>query len=395
MRCPTPKPDSKFQLRSVSKQRITRLDLDSGGLPAPDFFGLLSWMKAAYYEAFRRPVVITEVPDPSPSTKGVVIRVEATGLCLSDWHGWQGHDSGISLPHVPGHELAGLVMATGKNVGNWRRDDRVTLPFVNGCGTCPECLSANHQVCDHQFQPGFTHWGSFAEYVAVDYADVNLVRLPDAMDFATAACLGCRFATSFRALVDQGRLTAGEWIAVHGCGGVGLSAIMIANALGAQVVAVDINQQSLHLAESVGALATVNATTCHDVVDAVKTLSGGGVHLSIDALGNRTTCYNSIANLRKRGRHIQIGLLAEDDARALVPMDLVVARELKIIGSHGMQAYRYEAMLDMIERGKLAPQRLITRTIPLAEAPLALMSMGNFQHPGVTVIDSLCDRNDV
>ncbi len=118
----------------------------------------------------------------------------------------------------------------------------MTLPFVGGCGACPQCASGNHQVCDRQFQPGFTHWGSFAEYVAIDYADINLVRLPDAMSFDTASSLGCRFITSFRAVVDQGgtrRAMGGRaWL-----WGVGLSAIMIANALGANVIAIDIAAQ--------------------------------------------------------------------------------------------------------------------------------------------------------
>jgi len=190
----------------------------------------------------------------------VVIKVMATGLCLSDWHGWMGHDPDIRLPHVPGHELAGVIMVTGKDVTRWKVGDAVTLPFVCGCGTCPQCISGNHQVCDHQFQPGFTHWGSFAEYVAIDRADINLVRVPESLDFVTTASLGCRFATAFRAVAAQGKVAAGQWVAVHGCGGVGLSAIMIASALGANVIGIDIDDKKLDLARSLGAAATVNGS---------------------------------------------------------------------------------------------------------------------------------------
>ena len=158
------------------------------------------------------------------------MRVKATGVCRSDWHGWVGHDKDITLPHVPGHELAGVVEAVGRDVRKWKRGDRVTVPFVCGCGECPQCQAGHQQVCDHQFQPGFTHWGSFAEFVSIHRADLNLVALPESLAFDTAASLGCRFATSFRAVVDQGRTSAGQWVAVHGCGGVGLSAVMIANA---------------------------------------------------------------------------------------------------------------------------------------------------------------------
>lgn len=344
-------------------------------------------MRAVVYESFSGPVSLQEVPDPATSENGVVIRVQASGLCLSDWHGWQGHDPDIHVPHVPGHELAGVIEAVGPGVRRWEAGARVTLPFVCGCGRCPQCLSGNHQVCDAQFQPGFTHWGSFAEYVAVDYADVNLVRLPDEMSAVTAAMLGCRFATAFRAIQAQGRVSAGEWVAVHGCGGVGLSAIMIAAALGARVVAVDLTEAKLALAQAVGAEVVVNASQAGNVPAAVMALTGGGAHVSIDALGSPVTCYNSIASLRKRGRHIQVGLLTGDHRSTAVPMDRVVAHELEILGSHGIQAYRYEALFAMIEAGKLHPEKLVGKTISLAQAPQELVQMDQFKGAGITVID--------
>ena len=345
-------------------------------------------MRAALFEEFSKALTIHNVPDPVPPNHGVVLRVGATGLCRSDWHGWMGHDSAIvSLPHVPGHEMAGTIEALDKEVTHWKIGDRVTLPFVCGCGTCPQCASGNHQVCDNQFQPGFTHWGSFAEYVAIHYADANLVRLPEELDDVTAASLGCRFATSFRAMVIQGKVSAGCWVAVHGCGGVGLSAIMIADALGAQVVAIDITADKLELARSVGAAVTINATTVGDVVEAVKDHTGGGAHVSIDALGSPATCFNSIANLRKRGRHVQVGLMVADHSHPSVPMDQVIANELEIFGSHGMQAHEYGRMLAMIQAGKLHPEKLIEKTISLEESLQELVDMNNFRGTGVQVID--------
>ncbi|UCF06557.1 MAG: zinc-dependent alcohol dehydrogenase family protein [bacterium] len=344
-------------------------------------------MRAAMYREFGKPLSIQIVPDPTPSDGGVVIRVKATGLCRSDWHGWMGHDPLITLPHVPGHELAGIIEAVGKDVVRWNIGDRVTLPFVCGCGTCPQCASGNHQVCDRQFQPGFTHWGSFAEYVAVNYADINLVRLPDAIDYVAAASLGCRFVTSFRAIVDQGKVSAGQWVAVHGCGGIGLSAIMIANALGANVVGVDISDEKLDFARSVGAVATVNAAKTEDVAKNILDITQGGAHVSIDALGDPVTCFNSIANLRKRGRHVQVGLMVADYSHPAIPMDKVIANELEIVGSHGMQAYRYSLLLDMIQAGKLLPQKLIGKTIRLEESLEELVNMDSFSGIGVTVIN--------
>ena len=344
-------------------------------------------MRAVFYEEFEGPVSIRELPDPEPFHDGVVIQVEATGLCLSDWHGWMGHDPDISLPHVPGHELAGTIVAVGGAVTRWKRGDRVTLPFVCGCGVCPQCESGNHQVCDHQFQPGFTHWGSFAEYVAIGYADANLVRLPENIDSVTAASLGCRFATAFRAVADQGRIQERQWLAVHGCGGVGLSAVMIGAALGARVVAVDINEEALALAGAVGAEAMVNAAANPDVIGQVRDITDGGADVSIDALGSLATSFNSVAGLRKRGRHVQVGLLPPAAGEAVIPMDRVVANELELVGSHGMQAHRYPQMLAMIEEGLLQPQRLLGTTISLDQVPAKLVRMNTFDRTGVTVVD--------
>lgn len=343
-------------------------------------------MKAAYYNQFQGPILVEQLQDPTPVQGGVVLKVEATGLCRSDWHGWMGHDSDIELPHVPGHELAGTVAAIGTASSKFKIGDRVTVPFVGGCGKCGECTSGNHQVCDNQFQPGFTHWGSFAEYVSIHYADINLVHLPEEISFETAASLGCRFITSYRAVVHQGMVKADMWVAVHGCGGVGLSAIMIAKAKGAKVIAIDINEEALAFAKSIGADHCINAKATAPI-EAVRELTKGGVHVSLDALGSKITCYNSVANLRKRGKHIQVGLMAGDDYEPIIPMHLVVANELEIIGSHGMQAHVYPEMLDMIKKGQLAPEKLIGNLVSLEQAALLLPKMNEFNNLGVTVIN--------
>ncbi|MBX3066069.1 MAG: zinc-dependent alcohol dehydrogenase family protein [Anaerolineae bacterium] len=345
-------------------------------------------MKAALYDSFRAPLHVESVPDPVPTRDGVVIRVLATGVCRSDWHGWQGHDDDIKvLPHVPGHELAGVIAAVGSEVRNWRIGDRVTTPFVLGCGTCAQCLSGNHQICDRQWQPGFHGWGSFAEYVALPFADVNLVRLPETLDYAHAAILGCRFGTSWRGIVAQGNVRGGEWVAVHGCGGVGLSAVMIAAGLGAQVIGVDLDPARLELARELGAAITINAREVADVPLAIKELTAGGAHVSVDALGSVSTARNSILCLRKRGRHIQIGLLAGEHRDPPLPMGAVIGRELELYGSHGMQAFEYERMLRMITSGKLPISKLVGQRVGLDDAPEALMAMDNFPGAGITVVE--------
>lgn len=344
-------------------------------------------MKALYFETFKAPIRVQELPDPEPTPGGVVIKVEAAGLCRSDWHGWMGHDSDVELPHVPGHEFAGTIVATGKEVKNWHTGDRVTLPFSMGCGNCPQCRSGHQQICDDYYQPGFTGMGCFAEYVAVPYAEQNLVRLPETLAFTEAAILGCRFITAYRGLVAQGRLQGGDWVAVHACGGVGLSTIQIAKALGAGVIAVDIAADKLAFARKLGADRVLNAREIDDIPGAIKDFTGGGAQISVDALGSTETCLNSIACLAKRGRHIQIGLMTGTHQSPPIPMGPVIANELEILGSHGMQAHAYPGMLQLILSGKIAPEALLGRTIGLKEAAAALMHMDQHADLGVTVID--------
>ncbi|HEU5000929.1 MAG TPA: alcohol dehydrogenase catalytic domain-containing protein [Lapillicoccus sp.] len=343
-------------------------------------------MRAVVVDAVRARPEVREVTDPVAPDLGVVVRVMATGICRSDWHAWAGHDD-LAYPHVPGHELAGVVVGVGAGVDRWQVGDRVTVPFVCGCGRCEWCRSGQAQVCPDQQQPGFTHWGSFAEYVALHAADVNLVGLPDRIDFATAAGLGCRFATAFRALVHRARVAEGEWVAVVGAGGVGLSTVMIARALGARVVAVDRNAAALAVATELGAEHTVLTDPGTDVPAAVAELTGGGSHVAVDAVGSAQTCADAILSLRRRGRHVQIGLLPPVDGHPRVPMARVIAWELDLLGSHGMAAADYPAMLALVERGDLDPGRLIERTIGLEEAAALLPRFDQARVAGVTVVD--------
>lgn len=345
-------------------------------------------VKAVLYEAFCQPPKLATVPDPTPPDDGVVVRVHATGLCRSDWHGWQGHDPDIAtLPHVPGHELAGEVVAVGKNVTRWRGGERVTVPFVAGCGACEYCCDGETQVCPDQFQPGFHGWGSYAEYVALRYADANLLRVPEAMSSVAAASLGCRFATAQGAVAMQAGVTPDEWVAVHGCGGVGLAAVMLAASRGARPIAVDVRDEPLAKATQLGAVATINSSEVADVPDAIHDLTRGGAHKSIDAYGSRATMTNSILSLRRLGTHVQVGLLAGDQADPPVPMGRVIGWELALLGSHGLSAGAYGCLLDHVAEKRLDLESLIDRTIPLAKAPAALAALDDHRGAGASVVD--------
>lgn len=342
-------------------------------------------MRALLLDQIAGPLQVREVPPPEAPEGGVVVQVRATGLCRSDWHAWAGHDD-IALPHVPGHELAGVVSAVGDGVERWQVGDRVTVPFVEGCGRCVWCKSGNAQVCPDQEQPGFTHWGSFAEYVALHAADTNLVAIPDAVSFEAAAGLGCRFATAYRTLVGRARLQPGEWVTVVGAGGVGLSAVMIAKSLGAQVIAVDRHEGALAKAGQLGADHLMLSEDGCDIPAWVHGLTGGA-HVAVDAVGTEQTCADAIHSLRRRGRHAQVGLLPPVAGHPRVPMDRVIAWELDVFGSHGMAAADYPGMLELIASGALTPQTLIERVVGLDEAAQLLPAMDRATPAGITIID--------
>lgn len=332
----------------------------------------------------RGPLDVVEVDDPEPAPGGVVVRVRATGLCRSDWHAWVGHEE-LRLPHVPGHELAGTVAAVGDGVSRWRVGDRVTVPFVEGCGRCEWCASGNAQVCPDQEQPGFSHWGSFAELVSLRAADTNLVAVPDGVGFEAAASLGCRFATAYRALAGRARIGPGETVTVIGCGGVGLSAVMIARARGARVIAVDRHQRALDLAREVGADEVLLAAD--DVPSRVHELTDGGSHVAVDAVGSEQTCAAAVLSLRRRGRHVQVGLLPSVAGLPRVPMERVIAWELDLLGSHGMAAIDYPEMLGLVADGALRPAALVERVVSLEEAATLLPAMDGAAPAGITIID--------
>lgn len=344
----------------------------------------MSQMRAVRYTEYGATPTLVSMEDPLCPADGVLIQVRATGICRSDWHAWQGHDP-VQLPHVPGHELAGVVAEVGPEVRLRQVGERVTTPFVSGCGRCDLCLTGDAQVCPQQTQPGFSGPGSFAELVAIRAADLNVVPLPHCVDFVTAASLGCRFATAFRALTAHGRVQRNDWVAVYGCGGVGLSAVMIATALGARVVAVDVSSAALRRAGELGAEMLVPGGD--DATTRVVKVTGGGATVSLDAVGSTATALASVNCLRPRGRHVQVGLLLGEHSTPPLPLDRVVAKELEIHGSHGMAARDYPALLELVASRAVRPDLLVGQVIGIEEAGAALAAMSRpATRAGITVI---------
>jgi alcohol dehydrogenase len=342
-------------------------------------------VRAARLTGWRAPLDIARLPDPAPSPGGVVLRVLACGICRSDWHVWTGADPDVTLPHVPGHEFCGEVVAVGAGVRRWRPGDRVIAPFVLACGACPACAAGHQTTCAAQVLPGFTAPGGFAEHVAVAHADANLAALPAGLDPALAAAMGCRVTTAFHALTGRAALAPGEWLAVWGAGGVGLSALLLARAMGARAVMVDVVAGKLDLARALGAEAVVDAAA-GDPVGAVRDATGGGAHVALEALGVAETVANALECLRPLGRLVQVGMPAGAHATMALPWDAVYSGQLAVFGTRGMPAHRFPALLSLIEAARLDLSPLVARRVPLSGVTAELARFDGPAPPGVAVV---------
>ena len=353
-------------------------------------------MRALVLEEYGEPLVTREVPDPEPAPHGVVVETEACGICRSDWHAWMGHgewaDDQVPLGQILGHEPAGRVVDVGDRVTAFAPGDRVIVPFNLGDGTCVQCRNGHGNVCEDGYALGFEEAapGAFAERFHVPHADYNVVSLPEGVSTTDAAALGCRYVTAFHALAHRADVDAGDWVAVHGCGGVGLAATQIATALGANVVAVDVREEPLEMATDLGATATVNGSEVEDVPDALVAVTNGGPHVSVDALGSEETCRNSVDSLRARGTHVQLGVTGEaEQGEVALPIDEMTRWDVSFLGSRGMPPSRYGELLRMIEGGRLDPGALVTNRVGLEDVSGRLEAMTDFETRGVEVLTDL------
>jgi D-arabinose 1-dehydrogenase-like Zn-dependent alcohol dehydrogenase len=348
-------------------------------------------MKAAVVEEIANPLVVhRDWPDPDCGPDEAVIRVEANGICRSDYYVWQGGwpwlGIALSVPFVLGHEYCGVVEEGGSAVTRIHRGDRVVVPFNHSCGRCEPCQAGHQNVCADLRLPMLNYTGGFGRYTKVARADVNVVPLPDSISYVEAAALGCRFMTAWHGVVDQARVEAGEWVAVFGCGGVGLASVDICTALGANVIAVSRTAEKLALAKELGAVHTVNASEGRPA-EQVLELTGGGAHVSIDALGDADTTIPAVLALRVRGRHLRLGTSSQKQGGTIsLPVDMFVFRELQFVGSFGMQAARYPDMLRMVESGKLHPGKMVRGGVPIEQASDVLESMTSYSTVGMEVI---------
>lgn len=343
-------------------------------------------MKAAVMTGFNEPFSIQDIPRPDFDAEGALIKVSACGVCRTDHHIWHGlYD--VDIPMVLGHELSGVVEQVGSRVTRFKSGDRVVVTMCGGCGDCDWCIEGRHHSCDAPYQPGFNASGGFGEYVAVHQANINMVKLPHNIDDFSAAAMGCRYITAFHGIVEVGKLKPGEWVSIHGCGGVGLSAVQIANAAGGLVIAIDIDDDKLKFCKELGATHTINSSR-EDPVEAIRHITDGGAHLSMDALGIAVTCQNSINGLRKHGRHVQVGITSEQERGQIsLPVDQMMSYEIEFLGSHGMPISSFSGLLKLVETGKLNPGLLVKEHAKLEDINRIMDNIASFNGVGVTVID--------
>jgi len=356
-------------------------------------------MRAAVLQEYGEPLSVEDVERPDPGPDQVVVETAACGICRSDWHAWQGDWAWVGVNPQPGqilgHEPAGEVVAVGEDVERLREGDRVAVPFNMADGTCPTCQHGHSNVCENVFPLGFAGIapGAFAEEFPVRAADFNAVKLPDALDAVDVAGLGCRFVTAFHALAHRADVDPGDWVAVHGCGGVGLSAVHVADAVGANVVAVDIDAGKLREAERLGADETVDASEVEDPASHAKAAAGrGGADVAVDALGIAETCRNAVESLGRLGQHVQIGLTtSEEGGEVSLPVDKMVMTEIEFVGAFGMQPPRYDEIFSMIERGKLDPGAVVSETVGLDDVSDKLAAMTDYDTEGIPVVTEFAE----
>lgn len=339
-------------------------------------------MRAAVLREYNAPLSIEDVPDPSCPSDGVVLKVIACGVCRSDWHGWVGEHPRVKPGQIGGHEYCGEVVAAGPDA-QYAVGDRLVAPFILSCGACPQCRSGASNTCLDQRLPGFIEPGAFAEYVAVP-RDFNLARLPEGVSPTVAAGLGCRVTTSWHALTGRAALQAGEWLAVHGTGGIGLSAALLGRALGAQVVVVDVVQEKLDHALSLGIDAAVLAG--EDTAAQIREITGGGAHVSVEALGIPATVNASLECLRPLGRHVQVGMPVGHTARMEVNMSAAYLGNLALFGTRGMPSWRYPSLLSLITSGRVDMSPMIAREVGLSDVSAELAAFNGPTPPGVAIV---------
>jgi propanol-preferring alcohol dehydrogenase len=284
-------------------------------------------MRASVVTSFEKPLEIKDIPVPEPGPGQVLVRIEASGLCHTDIHAARG-DWPVkpTVPFTPGHEGVGIVERVGAGVTSPAVGDRVAIPWLGwACGTCHYCVSGWETLCEAQRNTGYSIDGAHAEYAVA--AARYVVRVPDGVDPLVAAPLTCAGVTTYKAVKVAG-VRPGERVAIFGIGGLGHLAQQYAQIFGAETVAVDVTEEKLRLAASLGAAELVNAAAT-DPVAAIQSL--GGADVAVVLAAEPKVLEQAHASLRRGGRLVLVSLPKENAMR--LPIFETVLKGISVIGS--------------------------------------------------------------
>jgi len=317
-------------------------------------------VKAIRLVEIGKPLQLRQVPMPTVAGADVLVRIKAAGICHSDVHYRAGVSPVRQLPVTLGHEIAGVVEQVGPLVNNVQVGDRVCLHYLVTCGGCDDCIAGREQFCPQGLMLGKHRDGGYAEYIAVP--ERNVLPLPEEIPFEQGAILMCSSATSFHAL-RKARLQGGETVAVFGAGGLGMSAIQLAKALGAlDVYAVDVHEGRLGLASNYGAIA-VNATQCDPVLEIRRLTGRRGVDVALELAGLPETMEQAVQSLGVFGRAVMVGIsgkpMAIDTYRQLI------GKEAKVIGCNDHLLHELPLLIEFARRGVLDLSEVVTCAVPL------------------------------
>lgn len=320
-------------------------------------------MKAAIFRGPNQPLVIEEVPTPSPGPGEVLVKVAACGVCHTDLHYIDhGTPTFKKPPLILGHEVSGTIAGLGPDAGEFREGDRVLLPAVLTCGQCEMCRSGRENICYHMIMPGNHVDGGYAEYVVAPAKDI--FRLPEEIPLVEGAIIADAITTPYHAVVNRARVAPGDWVVVLGCGGIGLNVVQMAAALGARVIAVDIADQKLVWAERLGAVVTLNPQQVERLDKEVRRITGGGADIAIEAIGKAATQEQAFACLRTGGRLVMVGYSPE---KMSLNAGRVMFREMEIVGSLGCRPVDYPRVIEMARQGRIKVAELVTHKFSLDE----------------------------
>jgi 6-hydroxycyclohex-1-ene-1-carbonyl-CoA dehydrogenase len=320
-------------------------------------------MRAAVFYGPGQPLRVEEVPRPAPGPGEVLVQVAGCGVCHTDLHYL---DHGVKTfappPLILGHEAAGVVAALGAGVVGRAVGDRVLVPAVVACGQCEACRRGRENICDGLRMFGNNIPGGYAEYLVAPAKDC--IPMPPEIPLEEGSIIADAISTPYHAVKNRGRVRPGEWVAVFGCGGLGMNLIQCAVAFGGRVVAVDVNPQKLETAERLGASAVFNPRDVDRVDKAVKKATAGGVDVAFEAIGKPETIRSAFDSVRRGGRLCQVGFCAEE-----VPLSTakIMYYEIEVIGSLGCPTVEYPGLIDLVRRGRIQVESMVTAKFPLED----------------------------